>query len=113
MTDPEESHEAAIDGFPYEKPGGDAIPVTIGDMADVGVDGEFDLVFLIFNTIFNLTSQEAQVRCFQNVARRLTADGVFVVETFVPDLSEFVDGQSMRGNWVTKDAARFEMVRDE
>jgi SAM-dependent methyltransferase len=92
-----------------EKPGGDAIPLTIGDMADVAVDGEFDLIFLVFNTIFNLTSQEAQVRCFDNVARHLTAKGVFVVETFVPDLSEFVDGQSVRGNGVATDSARFEI----
>ena len=51
------------------KPGGDAIPVTIGDMADVPVDGEFALVFVVFNTFFQLYSQEAQVRCFANVAR--------------------------------------------
>jgi SAM-dependent methyltransferase len=95
-----------------EKPGGDAIPVTISDMADVAVDGEFDLIFLVFNTIFNLTSQEAQVRLFDNVARHLTAGGVFVVETFVPEteLSGFVNGKAVRGTRVTHDMAGFEVV---
>ncbi len=53
------------------KPGGDAIPVTIGDMADVAVDGEFALVFVVFNTFFQLYSQESQLRCFANVAAAL------------------------------------------
>lgn len=79
-----------------EKPGGADLPVTIGDFADVAVDGGFDLIFLVFNTLFNLPAQEDQVRCFQNVARHLTADGVFVVEAFVPDLRGFVDGQAVR-----------------
>ena len=78
------------------KPGGDAIPVTVGDMAEVGVEGEFELVFLVFNTIFNLATQDDQLRCFRNVARHLGPRGVFVIETYVPDLSGFVDGQSVR-----------------
>ena len=68
-----------------EKPGGDRIPVTIGDFADVGVDDTFDLIFVVFNTLFNLVSQEDQIRCFSNVARHLTTTGVFVVEAFVPE----------------------------
>jgi len=98
-----------------EKPGGDAIPVAIGNMADVAVDGEFDLIFLVFNTIFNLTSQEAQVRLFDNVARRLTVGGVFVVETFVPDweLSGFVKGKAVRGTGATHDTAGFEVVEHD
>ena len=69
------------------KPGGGAIPVTIGDMAEVGPEGEFDLVFLVFNTLFNLTTQDAQVRCFQNAARHLAPRGVFVLEVFTPDVA--------------------------
>ena len=88
-----------------EKPGGDAIRVTIGDFADVDVDGAFDLVFLVFNTIFNLTSQDDQVRCFHNVAQHLTAGGVFVVETLVPDIAGFVDGQAVRAEHLTIDSA--------
>jgi len=91
-----------------EKPGGDAIPVTIGDFADVGVAGPFDLVFLVFNTLFNLPTQGEQVRCFRNVARRLSARGVFVVEAFVPDLAGFVDRQAVRTVHVTADSATLE-----
>jgi SAM-dependent methyltransferase len=86
-----------------EKPGGDAIPVTIGDFADVAVAGVFDLVFVVFNTFFALTTQDDQVRCFRNVAEHLTAEGVFVVEAFVPDLARFDRGQSFRVERVTAD----------
>jgi SAM-dependent methyltransferase len=90
------------------KPGGDAIPVTIGDFADVPTDGSFDLVFLVFNTLFNLTSQAEQVRCFENVARHLAPEGVFVVEAFVPDLTGFVNGQAVRTVHVTADSVYLE-----
>jgi SAM-dependent methyltransferase len=92
----------------HEKPGGVAIPVTIGNFADVAVDGAFDLIFLVFNTLFNLTSQAEQVRCFQNVARHLTATGVFVVEAFVPDLSGFVNERALRTAHVAMDSAYLE-----
>jgi SAM-dependent methyltransferase len=68
-----------------EKPGGPAIPVVIGDMADVPVEGRFGVVFVAFNTFFNLTSQDEQIRCLTNVAAHLDEGGVFVVEGFVPD----------------------------
>ena len=90
------------------KPGGDAIPVTIGNFADVAVDGAFDLVFLVFNTLFNLGSQAEQVRCFENVARRLTPAGVFVVEAFVPDVAGFVDDQAFRTAHVEADTVVLE-----
>ena len=66
------------------KPGGDALDVTLGDFADVPVDGRYPLVYLVFNTLFNLLTQDDQVRCFANVAEHLTDDGVFLVEAFVP-----------------------------
>lgn len=91
-----------------EKPGGDAIPVTIGDFANVAVEGSFDLVFLVFNTLFNLASQQDQVRCFQNVARHLTAAGVFVIEAFVPDVTGFVKGQAVRTAHLTPESAYLE-----
>ena len=71
------------------KPGGDAIPVTIGDFADVAVDGRFRLVYVVFNTFFALDSQDEQIRCFENVAAHLTEDGVFVIEAFVPEPDRF------------------------
>jgi SAM-dependent methyltransferase len=79
-------------------------------MAEVRANGTFDLIYLVFNTIFNLTTQQAQVRCFHNAARHLNAGGVFVVEAVVPDLSGFVDGQRMKGSWARMDSARFEIA---
>ncbi|MCZ6501009.1 MAG: methyltransferase domain-containing protein [Gammaproteobacteria bacterium] len=79
-----------------EKPGGDAIDVTIGDMADVGVDGTFDLIYLVFNTLFNLTSQAEQVRCFKNVSKHLSEGGLFVIEAYVPDPSQYENGESLK-----------------
>lgn len=71
------------------KPGGDRITVIMRDFADVDVEGSFPLVYVVFNTLFALLNQEDQARCFQNVAERLTPDGVFVIEAFVPDLARF------------------------
>jgi len=92
------------------KPGGSNIPVKIGDMAEVRVDDSFDLIYLVFNTIFNLTTQEAQVRCFQNAARHLRPNGVFVVETVVPDITGYVDDQRVKGSWARIDSVRFEVA---
>lgn len=75
------------------KPEGAEIPVIMGDFADVAADGEFDLIYIVFNTLYALLTQEEQVRCFANVARRLKPDGSFLVEAFVPDLSRFDRGQ--------------------
>ena len=75
------------------KPDGDRIPVAIGDFADVAIDGRISLIFVAFNTFFGLLSQEDQVRCFARVAEHLTADGAFVLEAFVPDVTRFDRGQ--------------------
>ena len=80
----------------HEKPGGHAIPVTIGDMSEVRAEGTFDFIFLIFNTLFNLTSQAAQVKCFHNAAAMLAPGGAFLVEAFVPDLTQFHDHRSVK-----------------
>ncbi len=78
------------------KPGGADLPVTIGDFAEVSVPGPFSLVVLAVNTVFALPTQDAQVRCFENAARHLAGTGRFVVEAWVPDLTQFVHGQSVR-----------------
>jgi SAM-dependent methyltransferase len=85
------------------KQGGDRIPVTLGDFADVAVEGKFTLVYVVFNTLFALQTQEAQVRCFENVAAHLAEDGVLVVEAFVPDLSRFDRDQRVEANRVGLD----------
>jgi SAM-dependent methyltransferase len=85
------------------KPGGEHIPVTIGDFADMAVEGRFTLIFVVFNTFFGLLSQEDQVRCFLGVAQHLTDDGVFVLEAFVPDLSRYDRGQRVEARQVETD----------
>ncbi|WP_406041036.1 class I SAM-dependent methyltransferase [Micromonospora sp. NBC_00898] len=77
------------------KPGGDAIGVTIGDFATTKVDGTFSLAYLVFNTIMNLTTQEAQVACFRNVAAHLAPGGRFVIEVLVPELRRLPPGQNV------------------
>ncbi|MFE0252711.1 class I SAM-dependent DNA methyltransferase [Streptomyces sp. NPDC059010] len=75
------------------KPGGDCVEVTIGDFATTRVTGEFALAYLVFNTIGNLTTQDAQVDCFRNAAAHLRPGGCFVVEVGVPDLRRLPPGQ--------------------
>jgi hypothetical protein len=75
------------------KPGGADVPVTMGDFAEVPVEGRYPLIYLVFNTIFALTTQEEQVSCFANAAAHLTEGGIFVIEAFVPDLARFHLGQ--------------------
>jgi SAM-dependent methyltransferase len=79
-----------------EKPGAEAIDVTIGDFATTRVDGTFALAYLVFNTIGNLTTQDAQVSCFHNVATHLQPGGCFVIETGVPRLRTLPPGQTFQ-----------------
>ena len=78
-----------------DKPGGEAIPVAIGDFATTTVDGTFSLAYLVFNTIMNLTSQDAQVACFRNAVRHLEPGGCFVIEVGVPELRRLPPGQTV------------------
>jgi SAM-dependent methyltransferase len=77
------------------KPGGDDIGVTIGDFATTAVDGAFSVAYLVFNTISNLTTQEAQVACFRNVAAHLEPGGCFVIEVGVPGLQRLPPGEAI------------------
>jgi SAM-dependent methyltransferase len=76
-----------------EKPGADAIDVTIGDMTTATVEGPFRVAYLVYNTIMNLTTQAAQVACFRNVAAHLEPDGCFVIEVMVPELRRLPPGE--------------------
>jgi len=78
------------------KAGGEDIGVTIGDFATTTVDGSFSLAYLVFNTIMNLTTQEAQVACFRNVAAHLQPGGCFVIEVGVPQLQRLPPGETIR-----------------
>jgi SAM-dependent methyltransferase len=91
------------------KPGGADVPVTIGDMADVPVSGRFTLVYLVFNTIFNLVDVRRQADCFANVARVLEPDGAFVIEAYVPDPSLFPGGKRVQALWADAESAAIEV----
>jgi hypothetical protein len=96
-----------------EKPGGDDIDVTMGDFADVGVAGTYRLIYVVFNSFFNLLTQDEQVRCFENVAAHLSEDGAFVIEggctlSFIDHLRA---GQYVEAEGIEVDAVRFDLLR--
>jgi SAM-dependent methyltransferase len=76
------------------KSGGREIPVTIGDFARTRVEGTFSLAYVVFNTIMNLRTQEAQVACFENAASHLERHGLFVVEIMLPELQRLPRGET-------------------
>jgi hypothetical protein len=78
------------------KPGGETIAVTIGDFATTRVDGTFSLAYVVFNTIMNVTTQDDQVACFENVGAHLEPGGAFVVEVEVPGLQRLAPGQTIQ-----------------
>lgn len=78
------------------KPGGEAIGVSIGDMATTRAPGSFSVAYVVANTIGNLTTQEAQVACFRNAAEHLEPGGCFIVELIVPDLQWLPPGEHTR-----------------
>jgi SAM-dependent methyltransferase len=78
------------------KPGAERVGVTVGDFATTTVDGSFSVAYLVFNTINNLTSQDEQVACFQNVAAHLGPGGCFVIEVGVPALQRLPPGETVR-----------------
>jgi SAM-dependent methyltransferase len=75
------------------KSGGDTIGVTIGDFATAKVEGAFSLVYLVANTIMNLTTQDEQVACFENASRHLQPGGRFLIEVIVPDWQRLPPGE--------------------
>lgn len=93
-----------------EKPGSADLPVVHGDMARDRVPGRFGVVYLVYNTIFNLVTQDEQVACFENASRHLDDGGVFVIETAVP--SAWTDVTSyVRPEWIRADSVGLDVVR--
>ncbi|MDX1931213.1 MAG: class I SAM-dependent methyltransferase [Capsulimonadales bacterium] len=98
------------------RPGGERIAVTMGDMSVAVTGRRYGLVYLVFNTIFNLLTADDQIRCFENAARHLTEDGVFVVETAVPHAwilpgrTDYVHAEQVGMDTVTFDIARYDPV---
>lgn len=98
-----------------EKPDGSKVEVTIGDMSRVTTGRTYGLVYLIYNTIGNLLTQDDQVRCFENAARHLSDDGVFVLECQVPTAParpghQFVDAEHVGVDHVVLDVCRYDPV---
>ncbi len=91
------------------KPGGKSIPVTFGDFVDVPAKGKYSLVYVLFNTFYQLLTQEEQVRCITNVAGHLEPRGVFVVEAFFPDLTRYTDGQAVRAVSIGQDQVQLDV----
>lgn len=98
------------------KPGGADLPVVVGDMAEVPGDSRFGLVYVVFNTLFNLLTQDAQVACFQRAAEHLVGGGAFVVEGGVPAPlyglrnDQYVDAEAIGVGEVRLDVGRFDPV---
>ncbi len=95
------------------KPGGDMIPVVMGDFADVAVEGGFDLIYVLVNTFYGLLTQEEQLRCLRNVARHLNPQGSFVIEAFVPDLVRFTKHQNVKVDRISEDEVHLEVSRHD
>ncbi|WP_394794485.1 class I SAM-dependent DNA methyltransferase [Armatimonas sp.] len=100
----------------HAKPGGQQIEVVIGDMSEATTQHRYDLVYLVFNSIFNILTVEGQIRCFQNAARHLNSDGHFVVETAVPHAwilpgqPDYVHTEHIGLDTVVLDVARYDPV---
>ncbi|MDP8931392.1 MAG: class I SAM-dependent methyltransferase [Actinomycetota bacterium] len=71
--------------------GGEQVHLHLGDMADMDVEGSFDLVYAVFGSFFALLTQDAQVRCFRNVAAHLTPGGRFLIEALMPQPGTYID----------------------
>jgi hypothetical protein len=94
--------------------GGEVGAVTLGDFADVPVDGHYALIYIVWNTFFNLLTQDDQVRCFANVAAHLGEDGVFVIETYVPAfLYRLQNNQYVEAEAIEVDAVRLDVLRHD
>jgi SAM-dependent methyltransferase len=98
----------------HAKIGNNPINVIIGDMSTTTTNRRYGLVYLVFNTIFNLLTADDQIRCFQNAARHLTPDGYFVVETALPyawispDQPDYVHAEHVGSDTVSLDVARYD-----
>lgn len=87
--------------------------MTLGDFADVPVDGHYPLIYIVFNTFFALLTQHEQLRCFRNVAEHLIHIGVFVIEAFVPDLTRFARHQYTNVNRIAVDEIILDVTRHD
>ena len=95
------------------KPGGSSIQTWVDDMAAFETDQTFDIAFLVFNTLYNLTRQADQISCFQHVAKHLKPGGRFLVEAFMPNRDSFENNQAVRTKYVSFDKVWLEAVQHD
>ena len=96
------------------KPGGDQLHVVEGDFVDVPVSGRYALIFIAWNSFFNVLSQTRQVQCFDNVARHLSPDGVFVIEAYVPsEFHRLQNDQQVLAESVAPDTVRLGVLKHD
>ena len=113
---------SGIEGSPkmvaqlHSHPTGKEIPALIGDMSKVSTCETYKVVYLVYNTIFNLLTADDQIRCFENAARHMAKDGYFIVETALPHTwiepgkSDYVKAEHVEGKEVWLDVARYDPV---
>jgi len=98
----------------HARPGGDQIAVTMGDLVDVPVPGTYRLIYVVWNSLFNVLTQDDQVRCFENVASHLEGDGSFVIEAGSPAfLYQLRDHQYVEAEGVEVDEVRLDVLRHD
>ncbi len=93
------------------RPQGDRITVTLGSFADFTLDQRFSLIYIVFNTFFGLLTQEDQISCFASVGRHLNANGVFLIEAFVPDLNRFQRDQNVSAINIEIDSVQLDVAK--
>ena len=113
----------AVDGIDFaremiarlrEKPGGDQLEVILGDFADVAVSRSYGLVFIVWNSLFNLLEQREQSRCFANVAGHLDPDGLFLIEAYSPSPYHRLDAdQQVQAEHVGTDQVRIGVLKHD
>ncbi len=100
----------------HAHPTGKDIPAVVGDMSQATTGKKYNVVYLVYNTIFNLLTADNQIRCFENAAKHMTKAGVFIVETAVPHAwiepgkSDYVKAEHVSGMEITLDVARYDPV---
>jgi SAM-dependent methyltransferase len=93
------------------KPGGDRIPVTLGDFASLPVEGEYSLIYVLANTFFCLLTQYDQLLCLENVVRHLKPDGLFLIAAFMPDLNRYIRGQTVTALDIKSDSVQLDIAQ--
>ena len=96
-----------------DKPGGSDIQTWVADMTRFELDRKFDFAFLVFNTLYNVTTQQGQLACFKRVADHLRPGGRFLVEAFMPNREQFANNQAVRTKRVSFDSVWLEAVQHD